>query len=82
MIVNSINITRSTYGPDEGQYVTRVRIDGAYGSTELRLSEELSYRVIEVVSGEIVKSSKAIADSLSREALVMTTTAIEHQPSD
>lgn len=70
--IEHISIQRPySYEPGD-PYKCEVKIRGDYQNLHLKLSDEVSQRVIALVADQIVEGSKLVADELTREALGFT----------
>jgi hypothetical protein len=81
MFVTSISVRRdgyfgSMYGkPDPSQpFVATIEVHGEHGKVELKLSPELSQRVVEIISDEVAAAGRATAEAMV--AAVIATQAV------
>jgi len=69
MFVAAISIRREgyyTYGtPDPSKpFTATVEVHGQHNKTELRLSPEMSRRVVEIIAEEIAMAGREVADAM------------------
>ena len=74
MIVKAISIrrvTKSFYAEPKGdeQFAATLELVGEYGKVELRLSPDMSQRIVEIVADEIAKAGRATAEALTAEVI-------------
>lgn len=62
----------SSYQDETEPLEAAVKFDGQYGSTELRLNERLSQKILELCADEIAASAAEIADNLKADARAIT----------
>ena len=79
MFVTSINVQRAgSYGYGKHDptkpFEASVSIDGNHGEVKLKLSPEMSRRVVELIAEEIVAASRATAEAMTAD--VFNTTAL------
>jgi hypothetical protein len=81
MILDSVQIRRLTKGyavtpKPSDPFEATVKVVGDYGEVKLRLSPELSRRVIEIVADEVANAGRATADMMVAEALDIVATPL------
>ena len=70
MRLDSVAITRNSYGPREGQYECIVTYQGDYGSAvKLQLQPEMTKRVLALVAEEMVRATQQVATDLTAEII-------------
>ena len=78
MIVKSINIRRdgdyfSSYKPADASkpFMATLEVEGSHGKVELRLSPELSAKIVAIVAEEIAAAGRATAEALTASCLTV-----------
>ena len=74
MIVKAISIRRvgtHYYSDPKGNepFAATLEMIGEYGKVELRLSPDMSQRIVEIVADEIAKAGRATAEALTAEVI-------------
>lgn len=73
MFISRITAYREgAYGgsPDPTKpFVLNIEVYGTFGKTELKVSPDLSRRIVEIIGDEVVNAAKDIAQNMSIEAL-------------
>lgn len=79
MKLKALYISRHNYGAQEGRYTGSASFDSQFGEVSLNLDPEVSDRLLRVLGGALVSSSKSIAQALSLSAIA-SHGALEHKP--
>jgi len=69
MLLQRLEIDRKTYGPNEGRLQGRLQFKSPTSEVTLVLTEDMAQRILELCAGDIVATSKAIANDLRAEVL-------------
>lgn len=69
MVLESISITRISYGEDEGRYEGRVSFVGSYGAIKVNMTPAMSKRVLEICAEEVVANAREVATTLTADCI-------------
>ncbi len=64
MNLNELNISRSTWGKDEGQFRGSISFDNELGKVDIKLTPEHCSKIFEVCAESIIDTAKQAAEEL------------------